>query len=53
MRTIKPTPHFRWDFERTKFERAKKDPFGYRLDATLAKVTDMLAADTPLPATWC
>ena len=50
MRTIKPTPHFRRDFERTRFERTKEDTFGRRLDGRLAKVTDMLAADAPLPA---
>jgi mRNA interferase YafQ len=45
MRTTKPTSYFRQDFN-----RAKKDPLGHRLDAMLAKVTDMLAADMPLPA---
>ena len=47
MRIIRPTGHFRRDYE-----RAKKDPLGHRLDATLTKVTDMLAADTPLPASF-
>lgn len=45
MRTTKPTCHFRRDFK-----REKKNPLGHRLDAVLAKVTDMLAADMPLPA---
>ena len=45
MRMIKPTCHFRRDFE-----RAKKGPLGHRLDVMLAKVTDMLATDIPLPA---
>ena len=45
MRTTKPTCHFRRDFK-----REKKNPLGHRLDAMLAKVTDMLAADMPLPA---
>ena len=45
MRTTKPTCHFRRDFK-----REKKNPLGHRLDARLAKVTDMLAADMPLPA---
>ena len=45
MRTIKPTCHFRRDFK-----HEKKNPHGHRLDAMLAKVTDMLAADMPLPA---
>ena len=45
MRTTKPTCHFRQDFK-----REKKNPLGRRLDAMLAKVTDMLAADMPLPA---
>jgi mRNA interferase YafQ len=44
MRTIKPTTRFRRDFK-----REKKGPHGNRLDAMLAEVTDMLAADTPLP----
>lgn len=43
MRTIKPTRHFRRDFKRT-----KKDLLGHRLDAMLATVADMLAADMPL-----
>jgi mRNA interferase YafQ len=43
MRTIKPTTRFRRDFK-----REKKGPRN-RLDAMLAEVTDMLAADTPLP----
>jgi mRNA interferase YafQ len=44
MRTIKPTTRFRRDFK-----REKKGPHGKHLDAMLADVTDMLAADTPLP----
>lgn len=45
MRTIKPTRHFPRDFK-----REEKYFLGHRLDATLAKVIDMLAADIPLPA---
>ena len=45
MRTTKPTRHFRRDFK-----REKKSPLGHHLDAMLAKVTDLLAADMPLPA---
>jgi mRNA interferase YafQ len=45
MRTTKPTCQFRRDFK-----REKKNPLGHRLDAMLAKVTDMLTADMPLPA---
>jgi len=44
MRTIRPTTRFRRDFK-----RERKGPHGNRLDAMLAEVTDMLAADTPLP----
>lgn len=44
MRTIKPTTRFRRDFK-----REKKGPLGNRLDAMLGEVTDMLAADMPLP----
>ena len=43
MRTTKPTCHFRQDFK-----REKKNPLGRRLDALVATVTDMLAADMPL-----
>ena len=43
-RTTKPTCHFRRDFK-----REKKSALGHRLDAMLA-ITDMLAADMPLPA---
>jgi mRNA interferase YafQ len=45
MRTTKPTCHFRRDFK-----REKKTPRGHRLDAMVATVTDMLAADMPLSA---
>ena len=45
MRTTKATCHFRRDFK-----REKKTPRGHRLDAMLATVTDMLAADMPLSA---
>jgi mRNA interferase YafQ len=45
MRTIRPTTRFRRDFK-----REKKGPHGNRLDAMLAEVVDMLAADVPLPA---
>ena len=44
MRTIRPTTRFRRDFK-----HEKKGPHGNRLDAMLAEVTDMLAADAPLP----
>ena len=44
MRTIKPTTRFRRDFK-----REKKGPLGNSLNAMLTEVTDMLAADTPLP----
>jgi mRNA interferase YafQ len=44
MRTIEPTTRFRRDFK-----REKKGQHGKRLDAMLAEVIDMLAADTPLP----
>ncbi len=44
MRTIEPTTRFRRDFK-----REKKGSHGNRLDAMLAQVIDMLAADTPLP----
>jgi len=44
MRRIKPTARFRRDFK-----REKKGPHGSRLDALLTDVTDLLAADTPLP----
>jgi mRNA interferase YafQ len=44
IRTIKPTLQFHRDFE-----RAKKDARGHRLNITLAKVIDMLAANLPLP----
>ena len=43
MRTTKPTSHFRQDFK-----REKKTPRGHRLDALVATVTAMLAADMPL-----
>ena len=45
MRTTKATCHFRRDFK-----REKKTPRGHRLDAMVATVTDMLAADMPLSA---
>ena len=54
MRMIKPTGHFRRDFE-----GAKKDPLGHHLDATLTKVTDTLGLDrasplSPVPnPAWC
>ena len=44
MRTIEPTTRFRRDFK-----REKKGQHGKRLDAMLAEVIDMLAADAPLP----
>lgn len=44
-RTIKPTLQFHRDFE-----REKKDARDHRLDAMVATVTDMLAADMPLSA---
>ena len=43
MRTTKPTCYFRQDFK-----REKKTPRGHRLDALVATVTAMLAADMPL-----
>src|SRR6476469_5272811 len=43
MRTTKPTSHFRRDFK-----REKKTLRGHRLDALVATVTAMLAADMPL-----
>jgi mRNA interferase YafQ len=44
MRTIKPTTRFRRDFK-----REKRGPHSNQLDALLAEVTDLLAADTRLP----
>jgi mRNA interferase YafQ len=44
MRTIRPTTRFRRDFK-----SEKKGPHSNRLDAMLAEVTDMLAADALLP----
>jgi mRNA interferase YafQ len=43
VRTTRPSCHFRRDFK-----REKMTPRGHRLDALVATVTDMLAADMPL-----
>jgi mRNA interferase YafQ len=43
VRTTRPTCHFRRDFK-----REKMTPRGHRLDALVATVTAMLAADMPL-----